>query len=75
MERQTRLVGPRFPNQRPPYLLTRSAKAKNHSGKGNTLSASPVPGAALSTISFNPLSTLMREALPLVILSPSAQPQ
>lgn len=75
VERQTRLLEPRFPNQHPPSLLTRSAKAKNQGGKGNTLSASPVPGAALSTISFNPLSNLMGEALPLVVLSQSAQPQ
>lgn len=51
-------------NQQQPRLLTHSANAKNnHGGEGNTPSARPVPGAALSTtISFKPPSSLRREA-------------
>lgn len=45
-------------------LTVSSANAKNHQREGNTLSTYPVPGAALSVISFNPRSNLTREALP-----------
>ena len=54
-------AGTQIPNQLQPYLLL-SVNVKNQLWQGNTLSASPVPGAALSIISFNPLSSLLREA-------------